>query len=74
MTALTETVNRLNRISEEKYPEFTGRIIEKEYKFNQYISDQHVLIEVGNNENTIEQAKLTGYYLAEVIGAFLKEE
>lgn len=74
VTALTETVNRLNRISEEKYPEFTGRIIEKEYKFNQYISDQHVLIEVGNNENTIEQAKLTGYYLAEVIGAFLKEE
>lgn len=70
---LTETVNHLNRTAEKLYPGFTGRIIEKAYKFNQYISDYCVLIEVGNNENTIEQAKLTGRYLADVIAAYLKE-
>lgn len=70
---LTQTVNDLNRVAKELYPDFTGRIIEKAYKFNQYISDHHVLIEVGNNENTIEQSKLTGRYLADVIAAYLKE-
>ncbi len=70
---LTKTVNDLNRIAEALYPGFTGKIIEKAYKFNQYISDHHVLIEVGNNENTIEQAILTGQYLGDVIAAYLKE-
>ncbi|MBO4991200.1 MAG: stage II sporulation protein P [Firmicutes bacterium] len=71
---LTDTVTDLNRIAEELYPGFTGKLIEKAYKFNQYISDHHVLIEVGNNENTIEQAKITGRYLADVIAAYLKEQ
>ncbi len=69
---LTQTVKDLNQAAEALYPNFTGKIIEKDYKFNQYISDHHVLIEVGNNENTIEQAKLTGYYLADIIAEYLK--
>ena len=73
LTALTETVDDLNRIAEGLYPGYTGKLIDKEYKFNQYISDHHVLVEVGNNENTIEQAKMTGYYLAEIFAAYLKE-
>ncbi|MBR2001969.1 MAG: stage II sporulation protein P [Firmicutes bacterium] len=73
LTALQTTVEDLNRTAEALYPGFTGKIIDKEYKFNQYISDHHVLVEVGNNENTIEQAKMTGYYLAEIFAAYLKE-
>lgn len=70
---LTQTVSDLNQAAETIYPGFTGKVIEKAYKFNQYISDHHVLIEVGNNENTIEQAKLTGRYLADIIAAYLKD-
>ena len=71
--ALNQTVKDLNRIAGDLYPGFTGKLIEKEYKFNQYISDHHILLEVGNNENTIEQTQLTGRYLGDVIGAYLKE-
>ncbi|MBO5666295.1 MAG: stage II sporulation protein P [Firmicutes bacterium] len=73
LSALVQTVDDLNRIAEGIYPGFTGKIIDKEYKFNQYISDHHVLVEVGNNENTIEQAKMTGYYLGDIFAAYLKE-
>jgi len=73
LEALMKTVEDLNRIADQVYPGYTGKIIDKDYKFNQYISDHHILVEVGNNENTIEQAKMTGYYLAEIFAAYLKE-
>lgn len=74
LSALQSLVETLNRKAEALYPGFTGKIIDKDYKFNQYISDHHVLVEVGNNENTIEQARMTGYYLAEIFAAYLKEQ
>jgi stage II sporulation protein P len=55
------------------YPGFGGKIIEKQYKFNQYVSDYHLLLEVGNNENTIDQAKLTGKYFAKVLAKAIKD-
>ena len=72
LSALNQTVAELNQTAGSLYPGFTGKIIEKEYKFNQYTSDHHVLVEVGNNENTIEQAKMTGYYLADIFAAYLE--
>lgn len=65
--------NHVNRKAEELYPGFGGRIIEKDYKFNQYVSDYHLLLEVGNNENTIEEAKMTGKYFADVLAEVIKD-
>lgn len=64
---------KVNAKAESMYPGFGGKIIEKEYKYNEYISNQALLVEVGNNQNTIDQTKLTGKYLAEVFAAVLKE-
>lgn len=71
--ALRLFANHVNETAEKIYPGFCGKIIEKQYKFNQYVSDYHLLIEVGNNQNTIEQAKLTGKYLGKVLAKAIKE-
>lgn len=71
--ALRIFANHINSSAEKLYPGFGGKIIEKQYKFNQYVSDYHILLEVGNNENTIEQAKVTGKYFADVLAAAIKE-
>jgi stage II sporulation protein P len=55
------------------FPGFGGNIIEKQYKFNQYVSDHHMLLEVGNNMNTIDQAKLTGKYFGDVLAEIIND-
>lgn len=71
--ALRIFANHVNKKAEELYPDFGGKIIEKPYKFNQYVSDYHLLVEVGNNENTIEEAKLAGKYFADVLAEVIKD-
>ncbi len=71
--ALRLFAGHVNKTAEEMYPGFGGKIIEKQYKFNQYVSDYHLLLEVGNNQNTIEQAKLTGKYFAHVLAKAIKD-
>ncbi len=73
LEALRMFANHVNQTAEEMYPGFGGKIIEKQYKFNQYVSDYHLLLEVGNNENTIDQAKLTGKYFAKVLAKAIKD-
>ncbi|MDO4481677.1 MAG: stage II sporulation protein P [Bacillota bacterium] len=57
----------------ELYPGLGGRIIEREYKFNQYLSNNYLLLEIGNNGNTIDEAVLTGKLLADVLEAVMRE-
>jgi len=71
--ALRVFANHVNKKAAELYPGFGGKIIEKPYKFNQYVSDYHILLEVGNNENTIEEAKLAGKYFADVLASVIKD-
>lgn len=71
--ALRLFANHVNATAENTYSGFGGKIIEKQYKFNQYVSDYHLLLEVGNNQNTIEQAKLTGKYFAKVLAKAIKD-
>ena len=71
--ALKSFATNVNQKAEEMYPGFGGKIIEKQYKFNQYVSDHHLLLEVGNNQNTIEQAKLTGKYFGDVLAKVIKD-
>lgn len=70
---LEQFANLVNQTAEKMYPGFGGKIIEKQYKFNQYVSDHHMLLEVGNNANTIEQAKLTGKYFGNVLAKVIED-
>lgn len=71
--ALRQFADQVIGTAEEIYPGFCGRVIEKQYKFNQYMSDRHLLLEVGNNQNTIEEAKLTGRYFGDVMAKVIKD-
>lgn len=73
VAALKAFAEKVNAKAESMYPGFGGRIIPKDHKYNQYINDKSLLIEVGNNQNSIEETRLTGKYLANVISEVLKE-
>lgn len=62
----------VNERAEALYPGFGGRILEKTYRYNEYIADQYLLLEIGNNQNDIEHAKATGKYFAHVLAAVLE--
>jgi stage II sporulation protein P len=50
----------------EMYPGLSTGIIEKPYKFNGYLSNNYILLELGNNANTIDQINAAVPYLADV--------
>ncbi|QIB69584.1 stage II sporulation protein P [Aminipila butyrica] len=65
--------NTVNKKAEEMFPGYGGRIIDKEYKFNQYVSDYHMLLEIGNNENNIREADACAKYFADVLAEVIQE-
>lgn len=56
------------------YEGFGGAIIEKDYNYNEFVSNRALLLEVGNNKNTIEEARNCGAYFAEVLASIIKDE
>ena len=69
---LSQFANNIIAKSEEMYPGFGGKIIEKSYKYNEYVSDYAILLEIGNNENHINESKCTAKYFANVLTAVIK--
>lgn len=71
---LMDFANKVNAAADKMYPGFSGRIIEKEYRYNEYIADKYLLLEVGNNQNNIKEVRKTGKYFARVLAKVLEEE
>ncbi|MEG0829191.1 MAG: stage II sporulation protein P [Anaerovoracaceae bacterium] len=71
---LTNYANKVNNKAEAMYPGFGGRIINKEYRFNEYISDRCMLLEVGNNQNDIKEVRRTSKYFCQVLASVIEEE
>lgn len=51
----------------EKYPDLTLRNYLKGYRYNMHLRERYLLIELGNQNNTVEEAKNTMPYLAEIL-------
>ena len=71
--------NELNNIIINKYPTLTRGIMKKEGYgvngvYNQDLSSNVILIEVGGNENNIDEINNTLDLLSEVIGEYLNEK
>lgn len=67
-------VNKLQQISERLYPGFSKGIFYYNYGtkyFNQDKSNNSVLIEVGSDINTLEEAKASSKYIARVIAELI---
>lgn len=66
--------DEINDAADKLYPGFSGTVIEKEYRYNEYIADKYLLLEVGNNQNDIKEVRKTGKYFAHVLAEVLEEE
>lgn len=64
---------KLHQKGEQLYPGLMGSIDLREWRFNQDLSPNYMLIEVGSNLNTIQEAKNSTYFLARVLGEVVKE-
>lgn len=60
-------------VSDNKYPGFSKPILVKNFgRYNQFLSNNYGLLEVGSNANTIEQAERTAIHLADVLATSLE--
>lgn len=62
-------ITKLNDVASKKYEGFTGAVIERGYRYNQDLSSQYLLLEIGFNRNQIEDCRNT----ATVVGNILAE-
>lgn len=68
-----ETFGRfVKAVSDQMYPGFSKPLFMKPYILNTSLVDHYALVELGSNANTIEEAKRSAYYFAEVIAESLK--
>ena len=65
---------KVSQASESVHDGFGGAIIEKEYRYNGFVSNKAILLEVGNNKNTIEEARAPASYFAEAMANVIKGE
>lgn len=72
---ISKLAEDITAFAEKKYPGITKPVVRKDYaKFNQFTSDNHLLLEVGGNANSIEEAKASIPYIAEIIDEYFKEQ
>ena len=73
-TELYAFAKKISEKSEKLYKGYGGAIIEQNYKYNEFVSDRALLLEIGNNKNTIEETRLCAVYFAEVLAEIIKDE
>ncbi|WP_099187360.1 stage II sporulation protein P [Tepidibacter mesophilus] len=72
-TEVEKFANYIIDISNKKYPGLAKKVIVKPYgKFNQFLSNNYALIEIGGNANTIQESLNTTKYLSEILDEALK--
>ena len=59
--------DKIVKKSNELYPGLCTGVIEKPYKFNGYLSNNYILLELGNNANTITQVNAAVPYIADTL-------
>jgi stage II sporulation protein P len=71
---VNKLANDLTKIAKEKYPQLILPVIKKDYaKFNQYVADNGILVEIGSNATSVEEAKAATKYVADVISTYFSQ-
>ncbi|MCI6666925.1 stage II sporulation protein P [Romboutsia timonensis] len=64
----------ITKFAQSKYPELVLPIVKKQYgKFNQYMAKNHMLIEIGSNGTSSDEAKASVKYVAEILDEYFKQ-
>lgn len=67
-----DKAEKLNTIINNMYPNFSRGIVKQNAKYNQDLSDKMVLLEVGSNLNSLDEAVRTSKIIAKAIAIYLK--
>lgn len=71
VTALAEDITKF---AQTKYPDLILPVTKNKYgKYNQYMAQNHMLIEVGSNGTSSEEAKASAKYIAEILDEYFKQ-
>lgn len=71
---LYDFAEKVQGTAEAMYSGFGGAIIEQNYNYNEFVSNNCILLEVGNNKNTIEESRRCAEYFANVMAKIIEEE
>ncbi|MGN8914057.1 stage II sporulation protein P [Anaerofustis butyriciformans] len=67
--------NKINKQFSSMYPDINLGIIKREpYRYNQWLSPNSLLFEIGSNLNNLEEAKYSAKLLGRVVGEVIKED
>lgn len=68
---LKRQAQEITELAEKKYPGLVCPVVTKQYgRFNQYMSENGLLIEVGNNATSTKEALATSKYVAEILDEY----
>lgn len=65
-------IRAMNKTAEKKYSGFTGKILERGYRYNQALSSKYMLLEIGYNRNEIADCRNTAEYVGKILADTLK--
>lgn len=69
--ALKKQAEEITALAEKKYPGLVCPVVMKQYgRFNQYMSENGLLIEIGNNATSTAEARGTSKYVAEILDEY----
>lgn len=69
-----ELAEDITKFAQSKYPELVLPIVKRQYgKFNQYMAKNHMLIEIGSNGTSSDEAKASVKYVAEILDEYFKQ-
>ena len=69
-----ELAEDITKFAQSKYPELVLPIVKKQYgKFNQYMAKNHMLIEIGSNGTSSDEAKASVKDVAEILDEYFKQ-
>lgn len=68
---LKRQAEEITALAEKKYPGLVCPVVTKQYgRFNQYMSENGLLIEIGNNATSTKEALATSKYVAEILDEY----
>ena len=63
----------LTNLANEKYPGIAKPVVKKSYgRYNQYMAKNGILIEVGSNAVSVEEASASTKYIADILDSYFK--
>ena len=63
----------LTNLANEKYPGIAKPVVKKSYgRYNQYVAKNGILIEIGSNAVSVEEASASTKYIADILDSYFK--